>query len=62
MMQALIKRISINWEIIHEYFQKNRLNMQRWNVAGALHNPNGILRYANILNGQVNVVFSCSSG
>jgi hypothetical protein len=25
-------------------------------VAGALHNPNGILRYANVPNGHVKVV------
>ena len=63
-MQALVKRVSKNWEIVHEYFQKrstmseNKLSMQRLNVAGALHNLNGILRYANVLNGQVNIIFS----
>jgi len=31
--------------------------MQHRNVVGALHNLNGILRYANIPNGQVNVAF-----
>ena len=30
-----------------------------WNVAGALHKPNGILLNAKVPNGHVNVVFSC---
>jgi len=35
---------------------ENKLSMQHQNVVGALQNPNGILRYAIIPNGQVNVV------
>jgi len=64
MMQALVKRISVDQKVIHKYLQKTfaisekRLSMQRWNVAGALHNPNGILRYANVPKGQVKVVIS----
>ena len=38
------------------------LNMHRWNVAGALHNPNGILIYAKVPKGQVKVVFFWSFG
>ena len=36
--------------------------IQRWNVAGALHNPKGILRNAKVPYGQVKVVFSWSLG
>ncbi|GKD16906.1 hypothetical protein Tco_1206064 [Tanacetum coccineum] len=32
--------------------------IQRWKVAGALHNPNGIRLYAKVPYRQVNVVFS----
>ena len=31
--------------------------MHRWNIAGALQSPNGILLNANIPNEHVNVVF-----
>ena len=37
------------------------LNMHRWNIAGALQSPNGILLNANVPNGHVNVDFSWSS-
>ena len=32
--------------------------MHLWNVAGALHKPNGILLKAKVPNGHVKVVFS----
>ena len=41
---------------------ENRLNIQRWNVAGALHRPKGIQRQAKVLNGHVNAIFSWSFG
>ena len=37
------------------------LNMDLWNVAGALQSPNDILLNANVPKGHVNVVFSWSS-
>ena len=58
MMQALVKenpyieklfiKISRNLSTMSE----KRLSMQRWNIAGALQNPNGIRRYANVPNVQ----------
>ena len=46
----------------HSTMSENTLSMQRWNVIEALHNPKGILWYANFPKGQVKVVFSWSFG
>ena len=64
MMQTLGKCVTKNEKVVHENFKKSLYHvekiviMQRWKVAGVLHNPKGMRRYANVPYGQVKVVFS----
>jgi len=55
-------KLSINTSMHFSRKSLKMLNMHRWNVPGALHRPNGILLWAKVPKGQVNVVFSWSSG
>jgi hypothetical protein len=55
------KKSSMKISRKHSTISLNMLSIYLWNVAGALHNPKGILWYAKIPNGHVKVVFSWSS-
>jgi hypothetical protein len=41
---------------------KCKKEMVRWKVAPSFLRSNGILRYANVLHGQMNVILCLSSG
>ena len=53
-----MEKLSINTSMKSSIMSEKIDNIHRWKVAGALHNLKGILRKANVPNGQVKVVFA----